>query len=220
MSPLASRSWRALHSAWVLWPLASMGALAWVGFLWVGLRVRRPAWWVAGLAYFAVTTLLFFGPFDGPAFDALIGAAIVAAWLGSTVHAVAVNPAWLRALAAQQERPWSAQAPSGALRPAPAAPLPAPAPPPSPLSPSAPVDVNTASAAVLADLEELNASQAEFVVAVRSARGPFPSVEVFADVAGLQPHQLARLRGRLVASGPQAPLTPPAGPPAGRVLGL
>ncbi|GGM44245.1 ComEA family DNA-binding protein [Dactylosporangium sucinum] len=76
-----------------------------------------------------------------------------------------------------------------------------------------PVDLNAASAAQLAGFGEFDLARAEQIVAERTARGGFSSVEEFAIVAQLAPHQLARLRPQ-VRCGPR-PAAPPAG---GRLL--
>ncbi|WP_344407431.1 ComEA family DNA-binding protein, partial [Dactylosporangium fulvum] len=75
-----------------------------------------------------------------------------------------------------------------------------------------PVDVNTATAAQLAGFGEFDLARAERIVAERTARGGFGSIEEFAVVAQLAPHQFARLRHQ-VRCGPR-----PDNPSAGRVL--
>jgi hypothetical protein len=44
---LASRKWRLRHSAWLLAPILGIGILSFVGFVYVGLRVRTRKFWIA-----------------------------------------------------------------------------------------------------------------------------------------------------------------------------
>ncbi|MET7399537.1 helix-hairpin-helix domain-containing protein [Dactylosporangium sp. NPDC005572] len=85
--------------------------------------------------------------------------------------------------------------------------------PPSAAPVFGPIDLNAATAAQLAGFGEFDLARAEQIVAERTARGGFSSVEEFATVAQLAPHQLARLRPQ-VRCGPR-PDAPPAG---GRIL--
>ena len=52
--PWRSVWWRIGHSSWLLAPILSFGCLSLAGFLYVGIRARRPAWWIAGIAYSAL----------------------------------------------------------------------------------------------------------------------------------------------------------------------
>lgn len=63
-----------------------------------------------------------------------------------------------------------------------------------------PVDVNTADAAALATLPGISSARARKIVRARSDRGGFSSLDEAADVIGLQPHELVRLRGAAVCS--------------------
>jgi hypothetical protein len=99
---------------------------------------------------------------------------------------------------------------------------PAPMPPPAmaPVAPAAstpvePIDINAADAAELATLPGVDAERAYRAVLERTARGGFGSVDEFATVAGLAPHELIRLRAVATCTKHQEP---PARP--GRVLDL
>lgn len=63
---------------------------------------------------------------------------------------------------------------------------------------SAPVEVNAATVAELAALPGMDTARAEAVVAARRARGRLDTAEEVAAAAGLAPHELVRLRDRLL----------------------
>lgn len=71
------------------------------------------------------------------------------------------------------------------------------APPPGPpgaAAPTAPLDLNTASAAELEELPGIGPVLAGRIVAWRDANGPFPSVDVLGEVSGIGPVVLENLR--------------------------
>jgi hypothetical protein len=138
-------SWKLANSSWLLAPILSFGCLAVAGFLYVGLRARRPAWWIAGICYSVVGSVCLFRSdaypqgSDAGSFFAL---GWMLAWVVSVAHAVAINSSWLHWLAARrapQPMPW-AYPPAPAPMPPPARPIhpvqyqyyPTPAPPPAP----------------------------------------------------------------------------------------
>ncbi|GIJ29754.1 hypothetical protein Vqi01_49160 [Micromonospora qiuiae] len=142
--PAASFKWRLMHSWWLLLPVLGMSCLGGLGFLYVGLRARRPAWWIAGIGYLLVgwTAFILAGESDpdAPLGDWMAGLVLVV-WLTSIVHAAMINSSWLRWRAGY--RPWYAQQPApggpgyppGTLAPPPGASPPAPpfgASPPAP----------------------------------------------------------------------------------------
>ena len=107
--------------------MLTFGCLSAVGFAYVGVRARTPAWWIAGLAYTVLATTCFFLgpelPEDSVASDVTF-LVLMVVWITSIVHALVINGTWLRWRAGYV--PWHAQ-PVG--WPAPAAsggPLPAP----------------------------------------------------------------------------------------------
>ncbi|WP_309128554.1 helix-hairpin-helix domain-containing protein [Microbacterium sp.] len=65
-----------------------------------------------------------------------------------------------------------------------------------------PVDVNAADAAALADLPGITRARARSLVKQRERQGGFVSLDAFATAAGLQPHELVRLRAAAVCSPP------------------
>ncbi len=109
-NPAASPRWRILHSWWLLLPIFGMGCLGGAGFLYVGLRARRPSWWIPGIAYTAISvgTIPFF---DEPGEETTAGGwaagALFAVWVASIFHACLINSAWLRWQATHV--PWYAQ---------------------------------------------------------------------------------------------------------------
>ncbi|MFI6262180.1 ComEA family DNA-binding protein [Micromonospora sp. NPDC051006] len=242
--PGASLGWRIRHSLWLLLPIAGCGFLAGAGFLYIGLRARRTAWWIAGIAYLVIgwTSFATIGESDKTgALSTVATVVLLAMWVASIVHGCVVNSSWLRWRA--DHLPWYARPqaqpptwPGGPYPPAQAGPpsLPtsaplavhevmpqpgaypgaattvAPAPTqPSPPPPSVPravppgaVDVNAATVEQLAALAHFDPERARRVVAERQVRRGFGSVEEFAAVANLAPHEFAHLRN-LVTCAPQ-----------------
>lgn len=82
-------------------------------------------------------------------------------------------------------------------------PAPASAPAPAGETPSATVDINTATEDDFKTLPGFTGKRARAAVDARSRRGRFASVQEFADDLGLQPHQLVAIRDRLTCSRPR-----------------
>jgi hypothetical protein len=95
----AGARWRIKHSLWLVVPIFGLGCLGGAGFLYVGIRARRPGWWIAGLVYLAVVSASF-PLIDDPDENTVTGnaavGAILVAWAASIVHALLINPSWLR----------------------------------------------------------------------------------------------------------------------------
>lgn len=72
--------------------------------------------------------------------------------------------------------------------------------PPVPATPAEMIDVNTANQRTLARLTGMDRGLAKTVIADRARRGGFGSLEDFAASAGLQPHELVRLRAEAFCS--------------------
>ncbi|SDS73347.1 helix-hairpin-helix domain-containing protein [Actinoplanes derwentensis] len=114
--------WRIGNSAWLLLPILSFGCLSAAGFCYVGIRARRPMWWVSGIVYSVLANVFFFvGPEvpDDSVWSMLLALGVLFTWMISVVHALIINAEWLRWRAAQhpwylppqQPMPWPAQAP-------------------------------------------------------------------------------------------------------------
>lgn len=93
---LASRTakppvlWLAAGSLWLLLPLLGVGFLGWAGFLIIGLLARRAAWLsAAGLYLVVLLVSLTMNPEAG-------GTARTLLWIISSLHALGINPSWLR----------------------------------------------------------------------------------------------------------------------------
>jgi hypothetical protein len=236
----ARLSWRLAHSSWLLAPILSFGCLSAAGFLYVGIRARRPDWWIPGVAYSVIASVCFFlgGTLRPDSIGQNISYLILfPLWLVSIIHAVIINASWLRWRATHQ--PWYAQpqptawaGPSGpapmttplppqvqGVVPAPeqfyAAPTTAPAVAPAP---PVPLDVNTAGERDLAALPGFGPARAAHVLAVRQSRGGFTNLTEFAAAAALAPHEFVAVRDRLSCTPlPSAPATDQA-QPYGRIV--
>ncbi|MDJ1114010.1 ComEA family DNA-binding protein [Microbacterium dauci] len=66
--------------------------------------------------------------------------------------------------------------------------------------PAEPVDVQTATADELRELPGMDRTKARRLVKERTKRGGFSSLEDFGEVAGLQPHEIVRLRAAATCS--------------------
>lgn len=81
-----------------------------VGFVYVGIRARRPAWWIAGIVYTVVANVCFFFGSEG-AEDSLqqnlAFTIMFLLWPISVAHALVINASWLRWRAGHV--PWYAQ---------------------------------------------------------------------------------------------------------------
>ncbi|MER7591805.1 helix-hairpin-helix domain-containing protein [Micromonospora sp. NPDC127501] len=240
-SPAANLGWRIRHSLWLLLPVAGCGFLAGAGFLYVGLRARRPAWWIAGIVYLVIgwTSFATVGEADKTSTLSTVAAVVLMTlWVASIVHGLVINPSWLRWRAGHV--PWYARpqappptwtgsehppAPAGppslptsvpaavaemmpqpdayygyetAAAPVPFQPLPLPPPSAPMVAHLEVVDVNTATIEQLAALAHFHPERAQRVVAERQVRHGFGSVEEFAAVANLAPHEFARLKNLVI----------------------
>ncbi|SNT55932.1 Helix-hairpin-helix motif-containing protein [Asanoa hainanensis] len=245
--PARKLSWRVLHSLWLVLPVAGFGCLGSSALIYLGIRMKRRALWISGIAYLVVSTALFIVIGESEQDTALSNWAVglwLVTWLAVILHAFAINPTWLRFKATYV--PWHATPlapPPGypAFHPPypPAQPTypaaqpsypPAqpsyPAPPPAQPAPPAsaePIDVNSATAAQLVTLPHFDHARALRAVAERERRGGFADVYAFSAALGLQPHEYVRIlplvRAIPVATAPPPQPHPPGpGGHAGRIL--
>jgi hypothetical protein len=221
-------AWKLGHSTWILAPILTFGCGSVGGFLYVGLRARRPAWWLAGIGYSVAANAFLFVSDSLPRESALASLTAllwVLTWVVSVGHAVAINPSWLRWLMGQRSGsayPAEATVWKYPPPPPPLHPLPPPVqqalgemPPTLPLTVPAPgpavpllLDVNAASLDELASLPTIGPERAARAVAARRDRNGFATVAEFAAAAELAPHQFAAVRDRLTCR-PPAPAPKP-----------
>jgi hypothetical protein len=231
---LANRWWRIRHSWWILLPVLGLGFLTWAAFLYLGARVGRRAWYVVSAIYLVLVVVLLVafpettGEETGTRAD-LVGGLIVALWAAGSLHALLVRRRWLQLRA--QLVPWYATA-SGTVAPGSPAeqgpgprPFAAPGDLPGPVSapvasvpPSAVraaptgsqvVDINTASAEVLAGLPGLTPSRVQEILRGRERLGGFNDLDALVTALHLAPHEMIGLRDRVVFS----PVVPPTSGP-------
>ena len=117
--PARKLSWRLLRRLWMLLPVLGFGCLGAAALIFIGARMSRPAVWISGIGYLAISTALFFAIGATDAETALsnwlVGAWLLT-WLVTMLHALAINPSWLRWKAGHV--PWHA-APAMPLAPPP-----------------------------------------------------------------------------------------------------
>ncbi|MEU9504779.1 helix-hairpin-helix domain-containing protein [Micromonospora sp. NPDC048170] len=127
-APRQRAMWQVLHSWWLLLPVLGFTCLGGFGFIYVGLRARRAAWWIPGILYTLVgwATIVVVGESEKGSTAGDWGAgAFIAVWIASIMHAALINPAWLRWLADRRARYSATSWPGSAY---PLAPLPGMAP--------------------------------------------------------------------------------------------
>jgi tellurite resistance protein len=89
-----------MHSWWLLLPLVGWSCLGGAGFLYVGLRARRKAWWIAGLVYLAAgiapLALTDTSNKETTAADSWAVGLLLAGWAASVIHGLLINSQWLQ----------------------------------------------------------------------------------------------------------------------------
>lgn len=223
--------WKLLQSWWVLLSILGLGCFSGAGMLLIGLRARKPAWWVSGLVYLLIGTGMVVAfdrtsdPEDSASGGGFAGLWLVV-WVVCVVHSFVLNVYWLRWL--EQRRAIAMSGPPPAygspvafgspVGPAsgvpytggpvtPSTPWPAPTPwtptGPAPVPVYGPVDVNTADAAQLGTLEGFDGPRIAHVLSERHRRGGFTSLTEFAATAQLSQYQAERLQHRVTLSPPR-----------------
>lgn len=220
--------WRLVWSSWLLLLLVPAGGVAWLAFGLLAGIARRRSWGISAGVY-ALAAIVVQAP-DDPAGRIMQGSLYLVALVHGLIinqswllviwgrRENGLNPMGIQERPAAQR---TRRTRRGATRPPEAAALldgagtarsdyideaaPAPRTPraraaATPQTPAEPVDVNTANQRTLARLTGMDRARAKTVVAARAKRGGFASLEDFAGTAGLQPHELVRLRGEAFCS--------------------
>jgi hypothetical protein len=196
-------------------------------FFWVAARVGRKRWYVAGIVWsipFPCAVIYFAYPYN----IYLLSAMYCLGWVGSLINAFVIRNEYLALLACQQGRPdrvpipswmlpaiearygaqgferteWRPNAPTKIQTTAPSV-SPGYAPPAAPGAPL--VYVNRASERMIATLPGFSPYLAARAAAQRTKRGGFRSVEEFGLAIGLRPHEIERIRPRVVITPLEAP---------------
>lgn len=246
---LANRKWRTRHSAWLLAPILGLGMLSFIGFVYVGFRVRTRKFWIACVVGCAGSAFMWIGESiwgktgDGDNNGTWGGGIMMAVWVALILYAVIINRDYLRWRASYTKaNAWYNQAGNGQAvqtvvnPPAPLvgspgflnvstgdfyAPTAAAGPPaapvptrPAPISPTAHVpdpqavgmpDVNSATAGTLAAALRIDRALADKVIGCRPANGGFQNLDELVALAGLQPHEIVKFRGKVTFSSPATP---------------
>jgi hypothetical protein len=225
---LCSRSWRMRHSAWVLISILSVGMLAWIGFLYVGLRMRKARLLVLAGIYFGAmiawgtaSTYIDTGTKGNPVHSTpatILSISLMVLWGGSILLSILNNRSWLRWLAHAVPKAWYAGksygAPLGTPTPPtpeatifgarPTTPTPAaghPAPPTS-VSAEAAVDLNKADAGQLRRALGLDQAWADHLILTRTRIGEYSSPDQLLTEARMPPHMYVTLQHRISVTPP------------------
>ncbi|MEV0251794.1 hypothetical protein AB0H76_34755 [Nocardia sp. NPDC050712] len=114
---LADRGWRIRNSLWVL-PVGLIGCLTWASFLYVAVRAKKRAYWIAAAVYLAAfIAAIVLSELGGPTeneikagavqtaaqdtADTWMGGLLFATWIGGIIHALMIRKEFLRILAYQ-----------------------------------------------------------------------------------------------------------------------
>jgi DNA uptake protein ComE-like DNA-binding protein len=195
---------------WVLASLVPFGWVTWAGFLYAGLRVRKPAYVGYGAAYLLVTvvTLLVTSLDDNEAGleDNLGYIAMFSAWGIGILHSFLTRKAYVRRLdfiddpalqaarTAEERRAYAREI----ARRDPALAREALIGRAGGFDEGGVVDVNHAPVEDIADLPGVDAETARRIVAVRDGVGGFSSLEDLGMTLGLDGGLVEDLRGRVV----------------------
>ena len=195
------------RNAWLVALLFPFGWASWIGFLYAGIRVRRTAWIVAAVVYLAVAIagVVFISLAENDD-DPLTGVGTVISlvgWGAAIVHALAIRKEFgrrldlrLRVEDGQLDREIARELVTE--DPQTAKELGIGRPDLLEASPGGVVDVNHASAGVLAMLPGIDARVARQIVGTREAMGPFSSVAELGMVLDLPADTVEQLRPLVV----------------------
>jgi hypothetical protein len=193
---------------WAILPFVTLGLATPVTFLWAAQRVRSKHYVVATVVYAALVVLGFVVTNEDVSF-----AFLTVAWVGGTLHALAVRSSVFRSQAPSEELTVETAADAARDRrelrrkareiatedPGLARELGIGRPDEHhDFDDGGLVDVNSVSAEVLRQLRGMTAELAERVVQVRETRGPYSSVEELSVFADVPPDLSDRLAERLL----------------------
>jgi len=116
---LCSRSWRLLHSAFLLWSILSFGLLTFIGFWVIAGKSHKRSWIIAASLWtlFNVATLVLLGSGDSGTKEnpstsvtsTISGSMLFIGWVGGILHSALVRKNWLRWRAQRQPGAWYVQ---------------------------------------------------------------------------------------------------------------
>ena len=191
-------------------PLFPFGWFTWLGFLYAGIRAKKPAWWGAGLAYLAaIAAAIALTEIDNDiegVEDGIGYLTMFLIWGGGIAHALLIRKDYVRRMAmiedpalqaartAEERRAYARQLATSNPELARAALLGRS----GGFDEGGVVDVNHAPVEDIADLPGIDAATARRIVAVRHEIGGFTSLEDLGMTMDLPGDAVERLRGRVV----------------------
>lgn len=195
------------RNAWLVALLVPFGWGSWIGFLYAGARVRRNAWIAAGVVYLLIAaaglTLLAISRRDGDMYVGFGTIISLIGWGAAIVHALVIRKEFgrrlelrLRVEDGQLDREIARDLVEA--EPHTAKELGIGRPDLLEASPGGVVDVNHASAGVLAMLPGIDPRVARQIVGTREAMGPFSSVAELGMVLDLPADTVEQLRPLVV----------------------
>lgn len=109
------KRWERLHSVWVLW-MFTLAFFNWVGFLYVGVRVRHRVWVAWGAVYSIPFIVIMATTGTAPLPDSIVALLTLVPGAVGIIHGFHIRPEYLRRLS-ERERNHAAQVPAHAFYP-------------------------------------------------------------------------------------------------------
>lgn len=198
--PITNRGkkWEYLNSIWLIWLAAPFNLAGFISFLYIGAKVDRFQWKLAGVAYFSITIASFYlvGSNETDEFLFDVGFfGMVGNWMFAIVHGFLARRLYLILLSGrsddgtiekrknvgQKNRVSVAKGSDATI-----------------INSDAPfegvLNINKASAEEVAKLPSIGNIVANQIIAVRNERGPFHSFPDFVEAVNMKPHILAKVK--------------------------
>lgn len=203
------KKWEMARSIWMVWVFFPFALTAFISFLYIGIKMKKKKWIIAGAIYFVIMAQYFFFfsdyPIDHLYFDISMGI-ILTGWIISCMHVVLARREYLQLLAQQMgKNPYVTQPQhkpnvhikksvslddipkkkktnkKSKKRKA------------KRLQPQV-IYINKASKEQIAALPSIGNVLASEIVRVREQQGPFKSFAHFVEVMNMKPHVIAKAK--------------------------